>query len=446
MSHQDNRDGCTSAGNLKELFEFLLPAAAAECPRHGNAKLGPRRLAALAIACWGWSARRTLTQRVQEAAKAVGQLQQTDQSVSRQGLLKALAGCGAALAAMIAKHVYAKLRHLKGHWTTAGKVTFAIDGTKFAAPRTVANQQQFALSDNRTTNRRGKRYNKAADAEKAKTVQVLLTLFWHIGSGLPACWRMTNSHGSERHLAAEMLSELPAGARIVGDAEYVGYPLWSAILSSGRSFLVRVGSNVTLLKKLDPRLKRKGDVVHCWPEAVRRRGDPPLLLRLIQVQTPRGSMWLLSSEFDLTQSQIQELYQARWGVEVFFRTVKQNCRRAKLQCLTPANVNTELTWTLLGIWASLFVAKLQLREAGEPIERLSPIRVMDQLAHSLMLAALGKTPDLQLALCLKPDDDRTTRSKRSRNYPRKKKRPPCGKPILRNATPNEITIAMKIQS
>lgn len=47
-----------------------------------------------------------------------------------------------------------------------------------------------------------------------------------------------------------MLDDLPRNARLIGDAEYVGYPLWSKIHNSGRSFFVRVGSNLTLLKQL----------------------------------------------------------------------------------------------------------------------------------------------------------------------------------------------------
>lgn len=438
MSHQDRVDRCTTGRNLEDLFQLLLPQSAASCPRHGNAKISPLTLASIAIACWGWSAQRTLTQRVQEAAAAVKHLCRPEETITRQGLLKALAHCGQPLAAMVAGNVYAKLRHLKGHWVTAGKATFAVDGTKFAAPRTRQNQQQFACTKNGTTNRKGKKYQKASDAEKAKTVQVLLTVFWHIGSGLPACWRITNSHGSERKLAEDMLGELPAGARVVGDAEYVGYPLWSAIVASRRSFLVRVGSNITLIKKLDPQLRRKGDLVHFWPEAVRKRGEPPLVLRLLEVQTSRGSMWLLSNEFDLSDVHIRELYRARWGIEVFFRTVKQNCRRAKLQCLTPINVQTELTWTLLGIWASLFAAKQALRESHEPITKLSPIRVMDKLAQALTQAAWGITAEFYLTTCLKPDESNRKSSKRSRSYPRKKKHIPCGSPQVRDATLDEI--------
>ena len=47
-----------------------------------------------------------------------------------------------------------------------------------------------------------------------------------------------------------MLDSLPLNALIAADAGFVGYEFLSSILSSGRHFLVRVGSNVRLLRKL----------------------------------------------------------------------------------------------------------------------------------------------------------------------------------------------------
>src|SRR5438067_1889409 len=73
---------------------------------------------------------------------------------------------------------------------------------------------------------------------------------WDLTTGLPVRWKVTGGTGSERKSVAELLEELPANARLIGDAEYVGYPLWTAIIESGRSFLFRIGSNVTFLKNL----------------------------------------------------------------------------------------------------------------------------------------------------------------------------------------------------
>ncbi len=169
------------------------------------------------------------------------------------------------------------------------------------------------------------------------------------------------------------------------------------------------------------------------------------MLRLIQVKTARSPMWLLTNEFDLTEQQIREIYCSRWGIEVFFRTVKHNCRRAKLQCRTPRHVRTELTWTLLGIWASLFVAKKALMQERQPIERLSPIRVLDMFGRAILLAALDKSGHaLQLHTCVKQDETNRTSSKKSRDYPRKKRHKSCGAPKIKIATQQQIHIAKQL--
>lgn len=146
MSHQDKGNGCTSGQTLKDIFQFLLPSNTANTTRHGNASVDGFSLAAIAIACWGWSTKRTLSQRVEEASAAVKGVFPNCQTVSRQGLCQALKTCGNALFSEICSHIQRRLQKLNGYWKTAGKPTFAVDGTKVAAPRTTANQERFAAS------------------------------------------------------------------------------------------------------------------------------------------------------------------------------------------------------------------------------------------------------------------------------------------------------------
>src|SRR5208337_3030973 len=53
---------------------------------------------------------------------------------------------------------------------------------------------------------------------------------------------------------------------IAADAGFVGYEYLSAIHQSGRSLLIRVGSNVRLLKKLGY-FKESGNTVYLWPRS-----------------------------------------------------------------------------------------------------------------------------------------------------------------------------------
>ena len=89
-------------------------------------------------------------------------------------------------------------------------------GTKVKAPRTAGNKQAFAVAA-RNNNRKGKRYKDKAAASKATTVQLLMTVFWHLGTGLPLRWKIAGSAGSERKATEEMVNQLPANHDRVGN-------------------------------------------------------------------------------------------------------------------------------------------------------------------------------------------------------------------------------------
>jgi hypothetical protein len=370
----------------------------------------------------------------------------SDSTVSRQGLLKALVSCGERLVRLILDQLPARLATLRGNWTRGGKVNLAVDGSKMQAPRTAANQDAFSAASPSGIRSGGRRYQSRANASKAATVQVLMTVFWHLTTGLPVRWKVTGGTGSERKSVAELLEELPANARLIGDAEYVGYPLWTAIIESGRSFLFRIGSNVTFLKNLG-RYRLQDGCVYFWPEKAMRGGQPPLLLRLFRLHNGRRTIYLVSNELEMSESTARELYTGRWGVEVFFRSIKQSCQQTKLHCGEPHNVLAELNWTLLGIWSAMFLGKQTLHEQGVPLQRLSPVKIIRAFTAVLrQIVASGlSTPLLTdlLAASLLSDESARTTSKRSRHYPRKKKRKRCGAPHLKSPTKLQRRTATK---
>jgi hypothetical protein len=433
MPHQDNLDVDTNLQALKAVFQQLLPTEVEQFQRHGNATIKPDFLAALAVTCWGWSADGTLEDRIQTSLNVVRRVFRVKTTATRQGVMKALASCGDALANLVIDHLASKLPEFKGLWSSGGKVDFAVDGFKFAAPRTQANQEAFS---GKAPGNKPHDYESPADESKAATVQVLTTVVWHVNTGLPFRWRVDGSTGSERKELTKMLEELPQNARIIGDAEYVGYPLWSAILASKRSFLVRVGSNVRLLKNLGA-LKFVDGFVYYWPEKSMRQSEPPLVMRLIVVHNGKEKIYLVTNELDITDVDASRLYKSRWGVEVFFRTIKQSCQRNKLQCYTPQNLLTEINWTLLGIWAAMFIGKQAWRREKRPISRLSPIKVIRAFYTTIRAVSLRATnvkllPAL-LAQSIGSDESTRTTSKKSRNYPRKKQHRQSGKPKLKAA-------------
>lgn len=424
MLHQDARDDLRSLQSLVVVFQRLLPERLKLFRRHGNSKIEPTALVAVAIACFGWTCQGTLDDRFTLANLAICRVLGLKRNVgTRQGILKALASCGDELIHLVIDHFAQNIAELKGYWTSGGKVNFVVDGTKFRAPRSLANQAFFAAKHIRK--KVGKKYRNAADESKALTVQVLATVVWHLGTGLPFRWRINRSSGSERHELDSMLGELPRNARFIGDAEFVGYPIWNAIIQSGRTFLFRVGSNVRLLKNLDGQWKFSDGFVHHWPERAMRDSQPPLLLKIVKIHNGKQTIYLVTNELEMSDELAAELYARRWGIEVFFRSVKQNLGKRKLCCQSPVNLATEMNWTLLGIWAALFTAKQVVHEEKTCISQISPVRVIREFYNAILHVAYQAKRKhnlfAQIKLALLHDESNRESSKQSRNYPRKKK-------------------------
>lgn len=441
MPHQDDPHSRSNLLTIKRIFEQCLPQGLDSLKRHGNATLEASWLAAVAIVCWGWTNQGTLGDRLAMACTVVGQTLGKNTTVSRQGLLKALGSCGDAMMELILGHLQSTLPSLKGLWTSGGKVNIAVDGSKMKAPRTLANQQEFSAAN------ASKTYKEKSDSSKASTVQVLMTVFLHLGTGLPIRWKLAGSAGSERNAVKESIDLLPTNARLVGDAEYVGYPLWSGIIDSGRTFLFRVGSNITLLKNLG-RFRARDGYVTFWPNKAMHSQQPPLVLRLFTIHNGKNTIYLVTNELDMSDSVACDLYKQRWGIEVFFRSVKQSCQRAKLCCGSPENLLTELNWTLFGIWCAMYMGKESIREAGVDASRVSAVKVCRAFELAVLYLSMdgqsGFTLADQLSTAVIVDESERTSKKRSRDYPRKKKHSLCQPPAIVSPTAEQRRRAKKL--
>lgn len=179
-------------------------------------------------------------------------------------------------------------------------------------------------------------------------------MLWHMGLRLPWTWRLGPSHASERDHVKDVLAteEFPKHTLFCGDAGFVGYPLWQAILQAQGHFVVRVGGNVNLLSEQADVKKLGGGMVLCWPKGKMDAGEPPLRLRLVQVRVGKTKMWLLTSVLDakrLTHRQLVRVYKMRWGIEVEFRGLKQTIDKHELRCRNSDRVLVELNWSLCGM-------------------------------------------------------------------------------------------------
>jgi hypothetical protein len=327
-------------------------------------------------------------------------------------------------------------------------------------PRTRGNEERYSpkskLSREAQKRRRQRRRQRrrralqAARERKANVPRIWLTMLWHVGSGLPWDWRTGPSDSSERGHFQEMLGSVPAGSLLTADAGFVGYDLWKTVLDAGHQLLVRVGSNVKLLKTLGYARERDG-LVYLWPDRAAKKRLPPLVLRLVVVtSTERGPIYLVTSVMSreaLSDAQMAAVYRKRWGIEVYYRHCKQTFERRKLRSLNPDNAMVELHWSLLGMWAMGLHSHARLVAQGVSPERISFAGIWR--AYRRPMREYKSPPDpgerMKDLIDRAIIDPYERKNKTSHDYPRKKQEQATGAPILRKATRAQVQRAAQVK-
>lgn len=444
MSHRDS--GITAvrfnAACLKAALRWLLAGVDwSNVNLRKDCTWSPKLLTAGAL-LWAWSDELTLVERFWSARRLVMHLFSPADSLaeSYQCFTKMLRRWTAVLIQCVQSALRQRLQQeLAGSWSVLGLVMFAIDGSRCELPRTRSHEQAFSPTRQRKrkTSRRGKP-RRPADARKANSSQLWLTTMYHVGTGLPWDWRIGPSDSSERAHLLEMLPQLPSEALITADAGFVGYQYLRAICDSGRQCLIRVGSHVRLLRKLGCARENKG-TVYLWPDQAARHSQPPLVLRLVVAHNGRHPVFLVTSVLShasLTDRQVVELYGRRWGIELFYRHLKQTFQRRKLRSASAENAVLELNWSLAGLWAMALYALAQFQWAGLPPRRLSIAKVLRAFRRMLRdyLHPFTRGHSLCQRLLTALIDPYQRHNKASRNYPRKKQQTPPGPPRITIAT------------
>jgi len=271
---------------------------------------------------------------------------------------------------------------------------------------------------------------------------------WHAGTGLPWDWRTGPADSSERAHLLEMIPALPSAALVAADAGFIGYKYAQAVIDSGRELLVRVGANVRLLRKLGYVRESEG-TVYLWPDQQAKKNQPPLVLRLVIVQGGRHPVYLITSVCSkkrMSDAEVARLYRLRWGVEVFYRHLKQTFGRRKLRSTCADNAQVEIEWSLGGLWAMALYSLVEAKERGTPPCRLSIAQTLRAFRRMLRDYRHPSQRGQQLRDHLRSAviDSYVRSNKTSRDYPRKKRESPPGKPLLKNASKQQVEHAKRL--
>jgi IS4 transposase len=420
---------------------------------HGNTSWRPMNLIVLTL-LWIWSSSKNLTEAFEDARCQSLQLIGKSALTTYQGLAGALQTWTSTFMPLLQARLHELIKQIGGRHLRVGRwVAIAIDGSRTTTPRTVSNERAFCAKNygkgktakyrkKKTKGMRRRKNQKAKPQPQAP--QIWITLMWHIGLGVPWCWKLGPSDSSERQHVKDMIlsGHFLKNTLFVGDAGFVGYEFWKLILKQGHHLLVRVGGNVRLLENLGFYTEQRKGIVYCWPNAAMSKKLPPLVLRLVKCHLGRKKKaCLLTSILDeqkLSHKEIVSLYEQRWGIELEFRGLKQTFERRTLRSRKNERALVEMEWSIFAMTViELFALKQQMLQKNGTPRNLSFAKSLRAVRRSLqhLCDRPEHLPDFETMLReALVDDYERTGSKAARYKPDKKDKPSCGMPKVSRAT------------
>ena len=445
----------TNGDDLRRALDWIVnDKMFANLRLHGNVSWMAASLVRLAV-FWVWSSESSLVAAADDAIACVTRIFGGAAVGSYQALTNALHRYSNQLLPILCTRMQGLIEECDGgSFRTGPWAVLAIDGSRLKVPRTLENERRFCKAKSKARKKSKPQRGRKAKRTKSPTRQrtrknprpegplMWLTMIWHVGQRLPWCWKIGPAYASERHHAMEMLEEqdFPENTLFCADGGYVGYDFWRAIHDQGHHFLVRVGSNVRLLKALGYVRERNG-IVYCWPTRAMAKKQLPLVLRLLHFRDSRNcDVHLVTNvlkEDLLSRRRAGEIYRQRWGIEVQIRSLKQTFGRAKLRSRTPDRAAVELEWSLIGLCMIQLLARKEQVKARDP-DKLTSIAAVLRIVRQMIQrnAAVPKRAERftkKLAQAV-TDDYKRKNPKTSRDYPRQKKQKSIGKPNIVVAT------------
>jgi hypothetical protein len=414
---------------IAELDVLFPPQLFRAVARHGNEDWTPRTVLWVSLIMF-WLAGKTLDEQFSQARRIVKFLRpHGNVPVSYSGFVAAQIRHGP----LVGRIVIPRLRPDESwgsSWRVLGWLLLAVDGTRFECPRTASNERGLGC------------------AGREKTApQVFHTLLKHVGTGLPWDFRLGPGTDSERRHLLEMLAELPENTLLTADAGFVSYALCLLLTEAKCRFVMRIGANKTLIENLHEDETRE-NIVFLWPE--KDQASPPLKLRRICFRSKSGlPVVLVTNILDadvLNDLDAQELYKSRWGIEVYFRHLKQTFDFKTLLSRTPATAKNEQAWRFVSFWTLQRIFIGHQIAAGQNPRRFSPAQARREIREVLQLMQLDQSgPSLaKRSLSSQIDTYHRKGPKTTRAWARKKNDQPPKPPKTRPATEKEIQKAKQL--
>jgi hypothetical protein len=236
---------------------------------------------------------------------------------------------------------------------------------------------------------------------------------------------------------------------LTADAGFISYDLCSELIDSKQFFVLRAGGNKTFIENLEEGDVVDESIVYFWPQ--NSQSKPPLKLRRICFASSGSGLpvVLITNILDsdiLSDEEAQEIYKSRWGIEVYFRHLKQTMDFTKLKSRTGENCLNEQHWRFLSFWILQRMSVSHQIGAGDNPRRFSAASARREIREVLQLMQQSRSGKSLKQRCLKMQVDSYVRSssKTRQNWPRKKNDEPPQPPKIRPAKTTEVQKAKQL--
>jgi transposase len=180
---------------------------------------------------------------------------------------------------------------------------------------------------------------------------------------IPTMIAISDGKQADVRVLDELIPE--PGAFYVIDRGYVDFQRLYSFVLAGAFFVTRTKAGVRLnrLKSLpvDKSTGVRSDHV-VWLSTRQSAAHYPDQLRRVSFKDPESGKVLvfLTNNFDLPALAIAQLYKCRWGVELFFKWIKQNLRIKHFFGTTDNAVKTQV-WIAVCVYVLVAIIRKQLR-------------------------------------------------------------------------------------
>ena len=226
-----------------------------------------------------------------------------------------------------------------------------------------------------------------AKYSKTKGALKLHTLF-NNRTTVPELLILSDGKTGDITAAKEKNLPLEKGSIIVFDRAYIDYEWWAKLNNDGIFFVSRVKSNQNIFvvgqhkTKLEKNILADETVIfgdynamNVYPEKLRR-------VKYFDEENDKIYVYL-TNNFELTASQIAQIYKERWQIELFFKWIKQNL---KIKTFLGTSKNAVMTqiWVAMVYYLLLAYIKFQTKFKKSLLEFTRMIRETLMIRRSLV--------------------------------------------------------------